>query len=148
MGRVGLMAARHKVRLGLLVPGAIVFGISYGVMVFGGLIELGCVPTNTPGYQNDGTGCTSSSHTQGVAAVVPVFGPLLMNEAGPHTATDTKVALAWSCIEAVGLAALIAGIIGHDVPGSSVVAIASPARVSVIPLVTPEGGMLSLGTRW
>jgi hypothetical protein len=126
-----------------------VFGISYGVAALAGLITLGCTPANTPGFQSDvGTACTSYSQTEGVVAFVPVLGPLLSVEAGPHSASDTKIALAWSGVEAVGLAALVAGIIGHDVPAKSVVAVASPPRVTVVPLVTPEGGMVTLGTRW
>ena len=78
--------------------------------------------------------------------MIPVAGPLLMVEPWPHSATDTKVALVWSGIEAAGLAMIVMGNIGHSVP----LQMQSPAprKVSVVPLITPDGGALSMRMAW
>jgi hypothetical protein len=42
---------------------------------------------------------------------------------------------------------LVVGLIGHDVPQEPVVTVRH-TKISVVPFVTPEGGMLALRTPW
>jgi len=91
--------------------------------------------------------CDNTCKSQGGAALIPVAGPLLATDLGSHNVTGTAVALAWSGIQAAGLAILIVGLIGHDVPQEPIPT-GLGAKVSVVPFVTPEGGMIALRTPW
>jgi hypothetical protein len=136
----------HEKRLWLAVPGALVFGLSYGVaFIVGGMFAL--TPSPTANSVSNDLACDSTCKKQGALLMIPVAGPLLSFELWPHSATDTEVALVWSGLEAVGLTMLVVGMIGHDVPLEPLPTVAG-TTVSIVPSVTPEGGMLSLRTPW
>lgn len=135
----------HLPRSGLVTAGGVVFGISYGVAFLAGLYALGS-PAPTNSVSSD-MACDNTCKSQGGAALIPVAGPLLATDLGSHNATGTAVALAWSGIQAAGLAMLIVGLIGHDVPQEPIPT-GLGAKVSVVPFVTPEGGMIALRTPW
>ena len=136
----------HEKRPWLAVPGAFVFGLSYGVaFIVGGIFVL--TPSPPASSVSNDLACDSACKKQGALLMIPVAGPLLSFELWPHNATDTEVALVWSGLEAVGLTMLIVGMIGHDVPLEPLPTVPG-TTVSIVPSVTPEGGMLSLRTPW
>jgi hypothetical protein len=126
------------------VAGRVVFGISYGFAFIVGVINA-LTPSLPANSISSDVACDSTCKEEGALLLVPVAGPLLSTELSPQNATGTKVALIWSGVEAAGLAMIIVGLIGHDVPQAQLPTEA-PAlgRVSVVPLVTPEGGTLSM----
>jgi hypothetical protein len=133
---VGQPLTIHEPRTGLLVAGTIVFGLVYGITLMGAIISW-----------NGVDGPCSDCHSQSLLWSIPVAGPWAANfSAPPDERVPTLFVAAWSGLEAAGLAMIIAGDIGHDVTLST--PSATPAKVSVVPLVTPQAGMLSLRTSW
>jgi len=127
----------HERYLWLAGPGGFVFLLSYGSALLVGVIGLLTPAPSNNSISND-IGCDSTCKKESAYLMIPVAGPLLAVAGGPHNATDTKVGLWWSGIQAVSLAVTIVGLIGHDVPAAG--------KVSVVPLVTSNGGALSLRT--
>jgi len=126
----------HRPRTGVLVAGAIVFGLVYGITLMGAIISW-----------NGVDGPCSDCHSQSLLWSIPVAGPWAANfSAPPDERVPTLFVAAWSGLEAAGLAMIIAGVIGHDVPRK--MPSSAPAKVSVVPLVTRQAGMLSLRTLW
>jgi hypothetical protein len=118
--------------------GYVVLGISYGVPVF-----IGAIVLLTNSLYSGPAGCDSECKNEAEEAMLPVAGPLLLLHA------DIKVGLVWSGLQAAGLTMLIVGLIGHEVPQAPL-PMESPAagKVSVVPLVTSQGGTLSLRMDW
>jgi hypothetical protein len=138
----------HKQWPVLVVSGRVVLAISYGLAFIIGGIEV-LTPTAPTNPVSSDVACDSTCKTQGALLLVPVAGPLLMIQSGPHNASDTTIGLVWSGIQAAGLAMLIVGLVGHDVPQAPFqLQSPAPAKVSVVPLVTPDGGALSLHVAW
>jgi hypothetical protein len=130
----------HESYLGWSVAGRLVFGISYGLAVIPGLIYA-LVPSPPPNSISSDVACDSTCKSQGVLLLVPVAGPLL--------GTDNKVGLLWSGIQAAGLAMLIVGLIGHDVPQTQLSTESpTPSKVSVVPFIMAQGGTLSMRMAW
>ena len=133
---VGEPLTIHERRTGLLVAGTIVFGLVYGITLMGAIISW-----------NGIDGPCSDCHSQSLLWSIPVAGPWAANfSAPPDERVPTAFVAAWSGLEAASLAMIIVGAIGHDVTLN--IPSATPAKVSVVPLVTPQAGMLSLRTSW
>jgi hypothetical protein len=126
----------HRPRIGLLVAGTIVFGLVYGITLMAAIISWDGVD-----------GPCSDCHSQSLLWSIPIAGPWAANSsAPPDERVSTWFVAAWSGLEAASIAMIIAGVIGHDVTVNT--ASATPAKVSVVPLVTPQAGMLSLRASW
>ena len=133
---VGAPLTIHERRAGLLAAGTVVFGLVYGITLLGAIISWDGVD-----------GPCSDCHTQSLLLSIPVVGPWAANFSAPaDERVPTWAVAAWSGLEAAGLAMIIAGAIGHDVSVNAPSATAP--RVSVVPLVTPQAGVLSLRTSW
>jgi hypothetical protein len=133
---VGEPLTIHEQRTGLLVAGTIVFGLVYGITLMAAIISWDGVD-----------GPCSDCHSQSLLWSIPVAGPWAANfSAPPDERVPTLFVAAWSGLEAASLAMIIVGAIGHDVTLN--IPSATPAKVSVVPLVTPQAGMLSLRTSW
>jgi hypothetical protein len=123
----------HKKRRGFVVAGAIVFGLLYSVQLIAAL-GVGAA---------DDQGCNSVCSNQQGLLLVPIFGPWLSDGADPHHGSLTPD-LIYGGIEAAGLAMLLVGLVGHDVP-------AGPTRdrnLTFLPFVTPQAEGLSMAMRW
>jgi hypothetical protein len=126
----------HEQRTGLLVAGTIVFALVYGVTLTGAIISWDGID-----------GPCSDCHSQSLLWSIPVAGPWAANlSAPPDERVSTWFVAAWSGIEAASLAMIIVGAIGHDVPQEPLPA--TPTKVSLVPLLTPQGGALSFRMRW
>jgi hypothetical protein len=130
----------HQPYLGWSLAGRLVFGISYGLAVIPGLIYA-LVPSPPANSISNDVACDSTCKSQGALLLVPVAGPLL--------GIDNKVGLLWSGIQAAGLAMLIVGLVGHDVPQTQLsIESPTPSKVSVVPFITAQGGTLSMRMAW
>ena len=126
----------HEQRTGLLVAGTIVFALVYGVTLMAAIISWDGID-----------GPCSDCHSQSLLLSIPVAGPWAANfSAPPDERVSTWFVAAGSGIEAASLAMIIVGAIGHDVPLEPLPA--TPTKVSLVPLLTPQGGTLSLRMRW
>ena len=126
----------HERRAGLLAAGTVVFGLVYGITLLGAILSWDGID-----------GPCSDCHTQSLLWSIPVAGPWAANFSAPaDERVPTWAVAAWSGLEAAGVAMIIAGAIGHDVSVNAPSATAP--RVSVVPLVTPQAGVLSLRTSW
>jgi hypothetical protein len=128
----------HRPRTGLRDAGAATLGVSYAVAVLLGINLL---------VVGDGGECGHCS-SQGVLLMLPVAGPLVVAWTTPGGARSGELwpFAVWSGVEAAGAALLIAGWAGHDVlewhPRDP------PAKVSLVPTLTPRVGALSLNVSW
>lgn len=81
---------------------------------------------------------------------IPVAGPLIAYTQAPPNDRPWQLLVltgVWSGVQTAGLAMLLVGLIGHDVPREPIPTVPG-TKVSVVSLVTPEGGMLALRTPW
>jgi hypothetical protein len=93
----------RRPRLGLLIPGAIMFGVSYILAV--AINQSGCADTSLVGS------CGSRSD----AIYVPVIGPLVVASDSATSSGDARAYGLDSAVQAAGLVMLTIGIIGRDV---------------------------------
>lgn len=104
----------HRARKGLLIGGAITFGITYGIAA---LVALGVNDDSDPYNTNS---CEVNSECKSAASLlyIPVLGPLLAESQDPtgYLAINRGFATFWSIGQAVGLTMAIIGLVGHDVP--------------------------------
>jgi hypothetical protein len=134
----------HQPYLWLAGPGGFVFLVSYGAALLAGTFTLLTPGPSSNSVSND-LACDSTCKKQGALVLLPVVGPLLSFQTGPHNPSDTKIGLWWSGIEAVGLTMMVVGLVGHDVPQTPFPAASpTPGKVSVVPFVAPGAGALSL----
>jgi hypothetical protein len=113
-----------------------VFGLVYGITLMAAMISWDGID-----------GPCSDCHSQSLLVSIPVAGPWAANfSAPPDERVPTSFVAVWSGLEAAGLAMIIAGVIGHDVTRN--IRSRTSAKVSVVPLVTSQAGMLSLRSSW
>jgi hypothetical protein len=123
----------HQLRVGFLVAGTIVFGTTYLFQFIGAL-----------GVSLSGTdGCTYCNK-QAQLLLIPIAGPWLGDRADPQHGSLTPE-LIYGGIEAAGLAMLIVGFVGRDVPQEP-----SPQgrNVAILPFLTPQAEGVSMLMRW
>ena len=122
----------HRRRTGLVVAGAVIFGLSYGGAVFlsAAMINSGC--------------CQSG---MAFDFLIPILGPVA---GGP--AADTDVMLLWSGAQLAGAVMLYYGLKGEDVPVVRAEPTSHSARrgptLQLVPLLARGTGGLALTARW
>jgi len=122
----------HRPRTGLLIAGAVTFGVSYGAALWFGLT----VSTNV-----DTDPCNHCLQRAGLV-VVPLAGPALYAWKTPGSSTWPFAV--WTGVEAVGAAMLVVGAVGRDVLQFE----RHRAGVTLVPAFTREARALSLSVRW
>ena len=91
----------HEPFVWLAAPGVALFALSYGLaFIIGGVLAL--TPSPAGNSVSNDIACDSTCHDQAALLMVPVAGPLLSFQLGPHNSTDTKIGIIWSGIEAAG----------------------------------------------
>jgi hypothetical protein len=127
-------ATHHEPRTVLFVAGYLAFMAVYGLTLMASAIVW------RGGIDNEGP--CSDCKSQAVLFAIPVAGPWLA-DTDPR---DLRYVAVWSGLEAVSLAMIIVGAIGHEVPNAPVPA--PLAKLSVVPLVTSQAEMLSVRMAW
>jgi hypothetical protein len=135
----------HERRSGLVFAGELAFGLSYTLAVLVSVNlwgrDYGVDPEEGP--------CRTCK-ALALSLDIPVAGPLIAYTQAPPGDRPWQLLLVtgvWSAVQAAGAAMLVVGLIGHDVPQEPVVTVRH-TKISVVPFVTPEGGMLALRTPW
>jgi hypothetical protein len=124
----------HRPRRGLVIAGAITFGVSWGVAAAGsfGFATSGC----------------SSSECSEIADYLwlPIVGPTVVaaTEAGDEGADG--IFYLWTAAQAAGVVMLVIGLIGHDVPEYRV-ARRGPT-LQLAPLFARDANGMALTARW
>jgi hypothetical protein len=137
----------HEERSGLKFAGQLTFGLSYGVAVLASLLVLVGQPSDPE------SGACSTCAVIGASLAIPVFGPLVaytqVNKGGNPGPLLLTTGI-WSGVQAAGVAMIVAGLTGHDVPREpeEPTVTVRHTKISVVPSVTPERAMLSLGSPW
>jgi len=81
-------------------------------------------------------------------AIIPFAGPYLVARNLPPYERPSSIwpYAAWSLIEVAGATIMVVGLIGHDVPERR--AKRPRATASLVPVVTPQLGALSVNVTW
>jgi hypothetical protein len=126
----------HRARPGLIISGAAIFGASYAASLMVGLLVAGT--------SVDCEGC-GDSHASDY--VIPVAGPVIAWSRKPADRRGSPAPwVGWSALQAAGVAMLVVGIRGHDVPEWR--PLDGGPRVTIVPTLTPSSGALSLDVSW
>jgi hypothetical protein len=133
-------ATEHRIRVGLLAGGAVTFGSSWLAAAFVGASVLAV----------EGDGCDRACSAPAPKDMfIPVAGPLLAG-AQPGARVDlgfpSWVYPAWSVVEAAGLAMMVIGLIGHNVPQPE--SRPSLPALSVVPIMTKGLNAVALNVAW
>ena len=108
----------HRKRTDLLINGSLVFGLAW----------LPAAMISMVG----GGGCDDQScRTRMVLLAVPVLGP--MQVGGEQSSEHKALFVLWGLIQAGGIAMIVAGLIGHDVPVET-----NQSTVAIIPTASPH----------
>ena len=90
--------------------------------------------------------CNSCYSTEAKLLLIPIAGPWLANRATPQQEQGSSTPyLIWGGLEAAGLALVLVGLIGHDVPQEP---IPQGPNLTLLPLVTPQAEGLSVLMHW
>jgi hypothetical protein len=127
----------HKRRDGLLIAGGIMIVPAYLLQV------VAAAGTSLSGTFS---GCPSCYKKQGDLLLIPIAGPWLANRAAPQQERGSSTPyLIWGGLEAAGLAMVLVGLIGHDVPQEP---IPQGPSLTLLPFVTPQAEGLSVLMHW
>lgn len=124
----------HTKRRGLVIAGAITFGVSWGIAA---TISVLLSDSSSNGISNDRAFANR--------LWIPVVGPILADYAGNSSGGNTAPVL-WSITEAAGLAMFIVGMVGHEVPDYEVRR--RRAMINVAPVVSHAFSGLALHSTW
>ena len=118
----------HRKRVELIVGGSVLFGLAW----------LPAVAISAKG----GGGCDDQGCRDRVTRLaIPVYGPLQIG--GAQTSGSSTLYLLWSLAQVGGIAMVVAGLIGHDVPVD-----ASTPTVAITPTAAPHGAGVVLDARF
>jgi hypothetical protein len=127
----------HKPRDGLLIAGGLMLVPAYVVQL---VAAWGVSLSGT-----DST-CTSCYSKEADLLLIPIFGPWLANRAAPKQEQGSSTPyLIWGGLEAAGLAMVLVGLAGHDVPQEPM---PQGPKVGLLPFVTPQAEGLSVLMHW
>jgi hypothetical protein len=141
----------HEESSGLKLAGELTFWTSYSLALLGSLV----VWTTHLGLDSDpDSGPCRTCNVAALSLAIPVVGPMIVyaevpkNEAFQRNPWPLLLPLGiWSAVEAAGVVMWVAGWSGHDVPEEPAVTVRH-RKISVVPSVTSDGGMLALRTPW
>jgi hypothetical protein len=115
----------HERRPGLMVGGAVVFGLSWApaVVLSGAMLADGCCPKTA------------------ASLWIPVLGPMTA-----LPAHDRGIGILWSAAQLAGVAMFAYGMVGHDVPPAPTAS--RPPAVHFVPMLARDAGGMTLSGRW
>jgi hypothetical protein len=138
----------HEERSGLKLAGEATFWPSYSLALIASVLIW-----NSPGLDSEETGPCRTCKTLAVSMAIPVAGPLIVyseisNEVSQRNPWPVLLPLGiWSAVQAAGVVMYVVGRAGHDVPQEPSVTVRH-RKISVVPSMTSDGGMLAFRTPW
>ncbi len=128
------LVTEHRPRRGLVIGGAILFGVSWGIAASVSLLLSDC-----------SSSCSTTDKNVAEVLWIPIAGPFL---AGRETgSSDTPIWIAWSLAELAGATMFVIGVMGHDVTTYKRVAGRGPAW-QLSPLLARDTSGMALTARW
>jgi hypothetical protein len=124
----------HRPRRGLLIGGAVTFGVSWGIAA---IVSSTLLDNNSS--------CTGSCRDAANVFWVPIVGPIWADARDPGS-DGRAFFILWSAAELAGVIMLTLGIAGHDVPLYRV-ADRGPT-LHLTPLLARDTNGLALTARW
>jgi hypothetical protein len=123
----------HRPRRGLLIGGAVTFGVSWGLAA---IVSSVLVDNNS--------GCVGTCRDSANVFWVPIVGPIWANTRDPGS-DGRGFFILWSAAELAGVVMFAFGVAGHDVPAYRVDR--GPA-LHLTPLLARDTNGLALTARW
>ena len=125
----------HRKRDGFVLAGGLMLVPAYVVQV---VAAAGISLSNTD------SNCSSCYSKETKLLLIPIAGPWLANRAAPQQEQGASWPyLLWGGLEAAGVAMILIGLVGEDVPQDP-----QAWHVAFLPFVTPQAEGLSLSMRW
>jgi hypothetical protein len=124
----------HRPRRGLVVGGAVTFGVTWGIAASLSLL-----------FTDGQSDCTGSCRREMDVLWVPVAGPLWANARGTGSDSTAFFAL-WSAAELAGIIMFSFGVAGHDVASYRVAQ--NGPTLELAPMVSRQGSGLGVLARW
>jgi hypothetical protein len=126
----------HKPRDGFLIAGGVMLVPAYVLQL------VAAWGISLSGIDSECDDCSKQAHLM----LIPIFGPWLANNAAPKLEQGSSTPyLIWGGLEAAGLAMVLVGLVGHDVPQEP---IPQGPKLTFLPFVTPQAEGLSVLMHW
>ena len=125
----------HRPRRGLVIGGAVLFGVSWGIAASVSLLLGDC------------SGCSSTSNNMSEVLWTPIAGPVLAG-ARDSGSNDTAVWIMWSVAQLAGATMFVIGVMGHDVTTYKRVAGRNGPTLQLSPLLARDASGMALTARW
>jgi hypothetical protein len=130
--------ARRPYR-GLVVAGALAFGVTWGIAVLVSAVLLDTSDGND-------TGCAGTCHDRAAVLWIPVAGPTIADRRDPsREEAGHRTSLLWSAAQLAGVTMLAVGLYGHEVP---VRRVAERPTLQLLPMLARGAGGMALTARW
>ena len=129
------LVTEHRPRRGLVIGGAVTFGVSWGLAASISLLLSDC------------SGCSGTSNNIAEVLWIPIAGPVLAGSRDSGS-NDTAFWILWSVAELAGATMFIIGVVGHDVTTYKRVAGRNGPTLQLTPLLARDTSGMALTARW
>jgi len=129
------LVTEHRPRRGLVIGGAVTFGVSWGLAASISLLASDC------------STCSSGTRDMYEVLWIPIAGPVLAGSRDSGS-NDSAFWILWSVAELAGATMFIIGVIGHDVTTYKRVAGRNGPTLQLTPLLARDTSGMALTARW
>jgi len=129
------LVTEHRPRRGLVIGGAVTFGVSWGLAASISLLLT------------DGSSCSGSCRNSADVLWIPIAGPVLAGSRDSGS-NDTAFWILWSVAELAGVTMFVIGVVGHDVTTYKRVAGRGDVTLQLSPLLARDTSGMALTARW
>jgi hypothetical protein len=127
------LVTEHRPRRGLVIGGAVTFGVSWGLAASISFLASDC------------STCSDKDMTD--VLWIPIAGPVLAG-ARDSGSNDTAVWIMWSVAQLAGATMFVIGVMGHDVTTYKRVAGRNGPTLQLSPLLARDASGMALTARW
>jgi hypothetical protein len=127
------LVTEHRPRRGLVIGGAVTFGVSWGLAASISLLASDC------------STCSGRDSTD--VLWIPIAGPVLAGSRDTGS-NDSAFWILWSVAELAGVTMFVIGVIGHDVTTYKRVAGRNGPTLQLTPLLARDTSGMALTARW
>lgn len=124
----------HRIRRGLVIGGAVTFGVSWGISALVSTVLL-----------DNGSGCNGSCRESANVFWIPIVGPIWADARDPGS-DGRALFIFWTAAELAGVIMFAVGVAGHDVPLYR--AADRGPTLQLGPLIARDANGLALTARW